>query len=149
MRNALEKSARIFRKGPSESSPTCQDIDNSSNDSDTIVATPCNNGKGSPLAELGAPVACLIPCSNKKPIDEKPKEGVPKKDERFFIRSMRMEKEVFLKVTITTMDTHDSITIKALLDSGATGMFIDQEFVHKSGLKTRVLPYPVKVYNVD
>ena len=60
-----------------------------------------------------------------------------------------MEREVFLNVTITMMDTHDSITVKALLDSGATGMFIDREFVHKSGLKTRVLPYPIKVYNVN
>ena len=84
-----------------------QDTDNSSDDSETIVATPSNNGKGSPLVELGAPDACLIPCLNKKPIIDKPKEGVPKKDERFFIRSMRMEKEVFLNVTITTMDTHD------------------------------------------
>ena len=60
-----------------------------------------------------------------------------------------MEREVFLNVTVTTMDTHDSIMVKALLDSRATGMFIDREFVHKIGLKTRVLPYPIKVYNVD
>ena len=60
-----------------------------------------------------------------------------------------MEREVFSNVTITTMDTHDSITVKALLDSGATRMFINQEFVHRSRLKTRVLPYPIKVYNVN
>ena len=114
-------------------------------DSDTVVVS-CNNGRGSQKSELGAPEACLIPLSN-KPITKEPKEGV--KDEKVFIRSMKMEREVFLNVMITTMDTHDSITVKALLDSGATGMFIDREFVHKSGLKTRVLPYPIKVYNVD
>jgi hypothetical protein len=68
---------------------------------------PLNTNTTQKCTELGAPDACLIPCSNKKPITDKPKEGVPKKDEKFFIRSMRMEKEVFLNVTITTMDTHD------------------------------------------
>jgi hypothetical protein len=47
------------------------------------------------------------------------------------------------------LDTHDSCTVKALLDSGATGIFVDREFVHKSGLKTHILPHPIKVYNID
>ena len=50
---------------------------------------------------------------------------------------------------ITTMDTHDLIMVKALLDSRATRMFINQEFIHKSRLKTRVPPHSIKVYNVD
>ena len=99
--------------------------------SDT-VAVSCNNGRGSQTSELGALEACLIPFTNKLIIKE-PKEGV--KDEKVFIRSIKMEREVFLNITITTMDTHDSIMVKALLDSGATGMFIDREFIHKSGLK--------------
>jgi len=37
----------------------------------------------------------------------------------------------------------------ALLDSGATGLFIDRGFVHRNGLKTRALDQPIKVYNVD
>ena len=117
-------------------------------DSDTVVVS-CNtmNSRGSQATELGAPEACLIPGPKSKLIIKESKEGV--KDEKVFIRSMKMEREVFLNVTITMMDTHDSIMVKALLDSGATGMFIDQEFVHKSGLKTRVLPYPIKVYNVN
>ena len=82
-----------------------------------------------------------------KLITKEPKEGV--RDEKVFIRSLKMEREVFLNVTITTMDTHDSITVKALLDSRATRMFINQEFVHKNGLKTQVLSYPIKVYNID
>ena len=47
------------------------------------------------------------------------------------------------------MDTHNIVAIKALLDSGATGLFIDQQFVHNNGLKTRILPVPIKVYNID
>ena len=92
-----------------------------------IVVVSCNNGRGSQTSELGALEVCLIPISN-KPITKEPKEGV--KDEKVFIQSVKMEREVFLNVTITTMDTHDLITVKALLDSGATGMFIDREFIH-------------------
>ena len=90
-------------------------------DSDTVVVS-CNNSRGSQTSELSAPEACLIPISNKL-ITEELKEGV--KDEKVFIRSRKMEREVFINVTITTMDTHDSIMIKSLLDSGATRMFID------------------------
>ena len=39
--------------------------------------------------------------------------------------------------------------VKWLLDNGATGMFINQEFVHKNELKTWILPFKIKVYNVD
>jgi hypothetical protein len=54
-----------------------------------------------------------------------------------------------LKVGLMTMDTHSTITVQALLDSGATGLFIDRRFIHNNRLKTRVLPFPIKVYNVD
>ena len=92
----------------------------------------CNNGRGSQATELGAPEACLIPVPN-KPIINKPKEGV--KDEKVFIRSMKIEREVFLNVTITTMDTHDSITVKALLDSGATGSLSIENSYTRADLK--------------
>jgi len=46
-------------------------------------------------------------------------------------------------------DPHDTIGFMALLDSGATGLFIDRGFVHRNGLKTRALDQPIKVYNVD
>ena len=117
-------------------------------ESDNVVVS-CNtkNSRGSQVTELSALEACLIPSLKSKLIIKEPKEGVT--DEKVFIQSMKLEREVFLNVMITIMDTHDSITIKALLDSRATGMFIDQEFVHKSRLKTRVLPYLIKVYNAD
>ena len=47
------------------------------------------------------------------------------------------------------MDTHDTVQVKALLDSGATGLFIDRQFVHRNGLKTHILLVPIRVYNVD
>jgi Retroviral aspartyl protease len=47
------------------------------------------------------------------------------------------------------MDTHETVQVKVLLDSGTTGMFIDQQFVHRNGLKTQILLFPIKVYNMD
>jgi hypothetical protein len=37
----------------------------------------------------------------------------------------------------------------ALVDSGATGYFIDKKFVEKHGLRTTKLLFPLKIWNVD
>ena len=47
------------------------------------------------------------------------------------------------------MDTAETKSVTALLDSGATGMFIDQVYVKKSGFTTRTLSNPIPVHNVD
>jgi len=46
---------------------------------------------------------------------------------------------LLLPVEIGTTDTSELHSIKALLDSGATGSFIDWEFVHSKGINTRIL----------
>ena len=38
---------------------------------------------------------------------------------------------------------------KALLDTGAGGKFINQNYVREQGLETENLEFPIKVYNVD
>jgi len=40
-------------------------------------------------------------------------------------------------------------SVKALLDSGATGNFIDRDFVRTKGINTRSFSCPIPVYNVD
>jgi len=47
------------------------------------------------------------------------------------------------------MDTHRMIDVKALLDSGATGMFIDKKFAEGNEIAMRSLDKPIRVYNVD
>jgi len=37
----------------------------------------------------------------------------------------------------------------ALLDTGAGGKFIDQNFVRNKKIETKKLEYPIKVFNVD
>jgi len=131
---------------------TVDDMDNSDNDTmDTVVVVPTNSdsnstkmARGPNENQLGVPEMCLIP----EPVESKLVIS-PKVGEKFFIRSARIAREINLKITITTLDTHDTIGFMALLDSGATGLFIDRAFVHQNGLKTRTLDQPIKVYNVD
>ena len=54
-----------------------------------------------------------------------------------------------LKIKLQTTDTAETKSVTALLDSGATGMFINREYVKKSGFTTRTLSNPIPVCNVD
>jgi len=47
------------------------------------------------------------------------------------------------------IDTHEGVTVKALLDSGATGMFVDRKFVEKHEFRMDKLERPLVVTNVD
>ena len=47
------------------------------------------------------------------------------------------------------MDTSELYSIKALLDSGATGSFIDRDFVRSKGINTWTLSRNILVFNVD
>lgn len=59
------------------------------------------------------------------------------------------EAALYLKVEVETIDTQEKRLIRALLDSGATGLFIDREYVKSNRLPTRKLSQPIPVYNVD
>ena len=54
-----------------------------------------------------------------------------------------------LKVGIQTTDTAEVKGVIALLGSGATGLFINSNFVAAEKLTTRSLTCPTPVYNVD
>jgi hypothetical protein len=54
-----------------------------------------------------------------------------------------------LKVSIETTDTGEVRSIDALVDSGATGRFIDRDYVKANRLTTRTLSCPIPVRNVD
>ena len=54
-----------------------------------------------------------------------------------------------LKVGIQTTDTAEVKGVTALLDSGATGLFINSNFVAAEKLTTCLLMCPAPVYNVD
>src|SRR5258705_10587780 len=54
-----------------------------------------------------------------------------------------------LQVELTSLTSLASIATSALLDSGATGIYINQDFVQKHWLETTPLPQPILLHNVD
>ena len=50
---------------------------------------------------------------------------------------------------LKTTDTVEEASTEAMVDTGATGDFIDQDFVARAKLPTRKLSQPIPVYNVD
>jgi hypothetical protein len=58
-------------------------------------------------------------------------------------------KSLQLKVSIETTDTGEVKSLQSLIDSGATGRFIDQGYVKTNQLTARTLSTPIPVFNVD
>ena len=54
-----------------------------------------------------------------------------------------------LMVGLKTVDTHAMIDVEALLDSGATGLFINRALIQNNGICTCKLEHPIAVYNID
>jgi len=60
-----------------------------------------------------------------------------------------MLREVWLNIGIEKLDTHEGVMLKALLDSGATGMFMDKRTAAKHGFRLQKLERPIMVRNVN
>src|SRR3981189_2071799 len=54
-----------------------------------------------------------------------------------------------INVKIKMVDTQKEIQVDALLDSGATGLYVDATFIKENGLNTQKLVQEIPVYNVD
>jgi len=56
---------------------------------------------------------------------------------------------MWLNIRVEKIDTHEGVMIKVLLDSGATGMFMNRQMVARHGFKLQKLERPLMVKNVD
>jgi len=54
-----------------------------------------------------------------------------------------------LKVGLEKLESHEGVAVRALLDSGATGLFMDTTFAKEKGFKMEKLKRPLLVRNVD
>jgi len=54
-----------------------------------------------------------------------------------------------LNIRIEKLNTHKGVTVKVLLDSGTTGMFMNKRAAAKHGFMLQKLKRPIKVRNVD
>jgi len=63
---------------------------------------------------------------------EVPKDTTKEKDrQRDIRRTFKMLREIWLNIGVEKVDTHEGIIVKALLDSGTTGIFIDKKMAAK------------------
>ena len=69
--------------------------------------------------------------------------------ERDVRRIFKMLREVWLNIGVEKIDIHEGVIVKALLDSSATGMFMDRKIAAKHGFKLQKLKKPVTVRNMD
>ena len=60
-------------------------------------------------------------------------------EERDVRRTLKPLREVWLEVGIEKLDNHEGVTVKALLDSGATGIFMDKKFVEEHSFRLEKL----------
>jgi len=54
-----------------------------------------------------------------------------------------------MDIGVEELESYEEITIRTLLDSGATGMFVNKKFVEKHGFKLEKLEIPIRVTNTD
>jgi len=60
-----------------------------------------------------------------------------------------MLREVTVKIGLERIDMQEGVIVKALLDSGATGLVMSSEFARKQGFKLKKIERPIYVRNVD
>ena len=68
---------------------------------------------------------------------------------RYILASTPSSDSISLGVTLQTTDTGETHATPALLDCGATGLFVDAQYVRDTRMSTRTLARPIPVYNVD
>ena len=64
-------------------------------------------------------------------------------------RTFKMLREVWLNIEVEKVDMHEGVMVKALLDSGMTGMFMNKKMAAKHGFRLQKLERPVAVRNID
>jgi hypothetical protein len=91
---------------------------------------------------------------NEKPLEEVQKKvKVPRWERRlpreFVLASTPSPRSFQIPVQLWTTDTQEVKAAKALLDCGASDLFLDVEYVKKECLNTRKLTNPIPINNVD
>ena len=64
-------------------------------------------------------------------------------------RSLQLLREVWIKVGLEKLKNHEGVAVKALLDSRATGLFMDTAFTKEKGFRMERMKKPLLVKNVD
>ena len=63
--------------------------------------------------------------------------------------TLRPLREVWMKIGLEKLESYEGVAVKVLLDSGATGLFMDTTFAKEKGFKMERMKNPLLVKNVD
>src|SRR5258708_6336337 len=107
---------------------------------DTSDCTYCCNRTSSPVSQSNERKAA--PREIKKPLAVVPPPAI-------YVLSKNSPHSLNIQVELTSLTSLTSVSTSALLDSGATCMFINQSFMQKHQLETTPLPQPILIRNVD
>jgi len=119
---------------------------------------PCRTGRKTPWWNWGEEVERTVPRAQKEwagITDPKRVAGtvnqkaVQKEEAREVRRMFKPLREVWMNVGIERVDMHEGRIVRALLDSGVTGLFMSKGLAQKGGYKLMKLDRPLQVRNVD
>jgi hypothetical protein len=82
----------------------------------------------------------------KKPEKQKWELGLPK---QYTLASTTSDKTLQIPIELRPMDSVGVLTTKALIDCGASDLFLDVNYIKEKGLSTKELTEPIPVRNVD
>src|SRR5260221_7835774 len=107
---------------------------------DTSDCTYCCNRTSSPMCQSNKRKAATREI--KKPLAVVPLPAI-------YVLSNNSPRSLNIQVELTSLTSLASVSTSVLLDSRATGMFINWSFVQKHQLETTPLPQPILVCNVN
>jgi len=65
------------------------------------------------------------------------------------LNNRNMLREVTVKIKLERIDIQKEVTVKALLDSGATGLVMSLEFAKKQEFKLKKIERPIYIRNIN
>ena len=71
------------------------------------------------------------------------------KKQREVRRTLKDLWEVWIQIGVERIDTHEGISVKVLLDSGATGLFMSRMCAERGDFKLIKFERPIAVRNID
>ena len=115
------------------------------NEKGEIFCLPCRTGKKMPWWNWGRKLEQSVPRVQGKGT------GItdPKKKQKEVRRILKGLREMWMQIGVEKIDTHEEVSVKALLDSRATRLFISKKYAERGGFKLIKLGRPIIVRNVD
>ena len=128
------------------------------NEKGEVFCSPCRTSKKTLWWNWGGRLEWTVPRAQKgraritdprRMAETVNQKAVQKGEVREVRRTFKPLKEMWMTVGIEKIDTHEGQTVKALLDSRATGMFMSKGLAQKGGYRLIKLDRPLQVRNVD